>query len=192
MSTDFPKNHTALVVLDVISTAVAHIGEDSPLIKRLSSTLATARKAGIRVIHVTIHFREGYPEVNPRNRIYSRMLKAGILQSADLSIHSAVAPEPGDVVVTKTRTSAFSGTDLEVILRSQAISHLVLCGIPTSNAVLSTLLQAADKDYELTVLSDCCTDKEDVQHVLMSEVFPQWAEVITAEAWEKRVSEGVY
>lgn len=186
------KSHTAFVALDVQRAGVAYTGENPAFLKRLSDAIATARKAGMSVIHVMAHFREGYPEVNPHNRFYSGMLKSGMLQSADLSIHPAVAPQPAEVIVTKSRAGAFSGTDLEVILRSQAISHLVLCGITTSNAVLATLVEAAERDYELTVLSDCCADKEDVQHVLMTAIFPQWAEVITAEAWNKRVSEGSY
>ena len=93
-----------------------------------------------------------------------------------------------DIVVTKRRVSAFSGSDLEVVLRAQGISHLVLCGILTSGVVLSTLREAADKDYQLTVLADCCVDSdEEVQRVLLSKVFPRQAEVVTAEAWSARL-----
>ena len=191
MLVDSLKSHTALVVLDVQRAGIAYTGEDAALLNHLSSAVATARKAGISVIHVMAHYREGYPEVNPHNRFYSGMFKAGALQSADLSLHPAAAPQAGEVIVTKARSSAFSGSDLEVILRAQAISHLVLCGVITSNVVLSTLLAAADKDYELTVLSDCCADADkDVQHILMTKIFPQWAEVITTDAWNKRVNEG--
>ena len=69
----------------------------------------------------------------------------------------------------------------------------VLCGIATSGVVLSRVLEAADKDYELTVLSDCCADaEEDVQRILMNQVFPRYAEVITGEVWDKKVSEDGY
>jgi nicotinamidase-related amidase len=193
MSVDSLKSHTALVVMDVQRTTVAYTGEDQAFLKRLSNAIATARKAGMRVIHVTARFREGYPEVSPHNRFFSRGLAAGFLPSTDLEIHPAVAPQSGEVVVTKVRASAFSGSDFGVILRSQAISHLVLCGIATSGVVLSTVLEAADKDYELTVLSDCCADAdEDVQRVLMTKIFPRYAEVITVEAWDKKMSEGGY
>ncbi len=85
------------------------------------------------------------------------------------------------------------GSALEVILRSQTISHLVLFGIATSGVVLPTLLEAADKDYELTVLSDCCADAdEELQRVLMTRVFPRYARVTTGEVWDKKVSEGDY
>jgi nicotinamidase-related amidase len=105
-----------------------------------------------------------------------------------MEIHPAIAPQPTDIVVTKRRISAFSGSDLDVVLRAQDISHLVLCGIATSGVVLSTLREAADKDYQLTVLADCCVDSdEEVQHVLLSKVFPQQAEVIQAEVWATKL-----
>ena len=180
------KSQSALIMMDVQSAAFAYTGEDPAFLKRLSSAMTAARKASMRVIHVTSRFREGYPEVSPRNRLFSRGLAGGFLPSANLDIHPAVAPQPGEVIVTKVRASAFSGSDFEVILRSQAISHLILCGMATSGVVLSTVLEAADKDYELTVLSDCCADAdEEVQRVLITKIFPRYAEVSTTEEWEQ-------
>ena len=94
-------------------------------------------------------------------------------------------------MVTKRRVSAFSGSDLEVVLRAQDISHLALCGIATSGVVLSTLREAADKDYQLTVLADCCVDSdEEVQRVLLTKVFPRQAEVIEVAAWRTKLHPG--
>lgn len=187
------NNHSALLMMDIQPPALAYAGEDPAFLKRLGNALASARKAGIRVIHVAARFRTGYPEVSPRNRLFSRALAASLLPSIDINIHPAIAPQPGEVIVTKVRASAFSGSDLEIILRSQNISRLVLCGIATSGVVLSTLLEAADKDYELVVLSDCCADADkDVQRVLMTRIFPRYAEMITAEIWDKQVSEDGY
>ncbi len=58
--------------------------------------------------------------------------------------------------------------------------------------MLSTALEAADKDYELTVLSDCCADAdEEVQRVLLTKIFPRYTEVITVEEWEQKWSDSV-
>ena len=46
-----------------------------------------------------------------------------------------MAPEPGDIIVTKRRVSAFACSDLDVILRAGEIDHLVLTGIATSGVV---------------------------------------------------------
>jgi nicotinamidase-related amidase len=99
-------------------------------------------------------------------------------------VHPAVAPQPGDVLVTKRRVSAFTGSDLDVVLRARGTGHLVLTGIATSGVVLSTLRQAADMDYRLTVLADGCLDADpEVHQVLLGKVFPRQAEVTSIADW---------
>ena len=94
-------------------------------------------------------------------------------------------------MVVKKRVSAFSGSDLEVLLRSLDVTHLVLTGIATSGVVLSTLREAADKDYRLTVLADGCLDAdEEVHRVLIEKVFPRQAEVVSVDEWASRLSSG--
>jgi nicotinamidase-related amidase len=80
------------------------------------------------------------------------------VDGASAEVHEAIAPRSGEIVVTRPRVSTFSGGDLDVVLRARAIDLLVLTGIATSGAVLSTLRQAADLDYTLTVLADGCAD----------------------------------
>ncbi|MEU1950129.1 isochorismatase family protein, partial [Streptomyces sp. NPDC020125] len=94
-------------------------------------------------------------------------------------------PRPG---AAKKRVSAFAGSDLEMVLRARGITRLVLSGIATSGVVLSTLRQAADLDYRLTVLADGCADPdEEVHRVLTEKVFPRQAEVTTVEEWAAAV-----
>ncbi len=93
--------------------------------------------------------------------------------------------------MTKRRVSAFSGSDLEVVLRSLEVRSLTLAGIATSGVVLSTLRQAADLDFGLTVLRDCCLDPDDdVHRVLMEKVFPRQATVESAAQWVARLGPG--
>ena len=71
-----------------------------------------------------------------------------------------------------------------MLLRARGIDHLVLAGIATSGVVLSTLRQAADLDYRLTVLADGCLDGDpEVHRVLLHKVFPRQAEVTTIADW---------
>ena len=181
---------TALLVMDMQVGVVTRYAQMGDVLTPISTAIDAARAASIPVIYAMVAFRPGYPEISPRNKIF-----AGVKQRASSSapttsmeIHPAIAPQSTDIVVTKRRISAFSGSDLEVVLRSQDISHLVLCGIATSGVVLSTLREAADKDYQLTVLADCCVDSdEEVQRVLLSKVFPQQAEVVEASAWATKL-----
>lgn len=172
----------ALLVMDV-QQAVVDRYPDPAYLPRLGTAIKAARGAGLPVIYVTVGFRAGYPEVSPRNKMFGRLtLARGV--SAPNEIHSAVAPEDGDIVVTKRRVSAFAGSDLDVVLRAGGIEHLVLTGIATSGVVLSTLRQAADLDLGLTVLADGCLDADpEVHRVLVEKVFPQQAEVTTVADW---------
>lgn len=192
MSQERMSPQTALVVMDVQRMVVAtHTGNVQGVLDRLAKATEIARKAGLLVIYVMVRIREGHLEISPRNRVFSRILTTGVPPAAALEIHPAVAPGPGDVVVTKVRVSAFSGSDFEVILRSQNITHLVLSGLDTGGVVLSTVVEAADKDYELTVLSDACSDpNEEVHRVLMTRIFPRRAEVLTVDEWEQKVAGG--
>ncbi|MEU8289535.1 cysteine hydrolase [Streptomyces pseudogriseolus] len=105
-------------------------------------------------------------------------------------IHDEVAPQQGDVVVTKRRGSAFSGSDLDLVLRARDIDSLVLTGIATSAVVLSTLWHAVDLDFGLTVLADACLDTDpEVHRMLTEKLFPQWADVVTVEDWLKAVAQ---
>jgi nicotinamidase-related amidase len=59
-----------------------------------------------------------------------------------------------------------------------------MAGISTSGVVLSTLRQAADLDYRITVLADACADTDpEVHRVLTEKVFPRQARVTTADEW---------
>lgn len=178
---------TALLVMDMQEGIVNRYLQTSDLLTPVISSIDAARAASIPVIYVTVAFRPGYPEISPNNKMFAATRQRQASSSApmfSMEIHPAIAPQPTDIVVTKRRVSAFSGSDLELILRAQGISHLVLCGIATSGVVLSTLREAADKDYQLTVLADGCFDAdEEVQRVLLSKVFPRQAEVVQSEAW---------
>jgi nicotinamidase-related amidase len=177
----------ALLIMDVQNSIVERYGDSSgALLDQLAAAVAAARKASVPVIYVRVAFRDGAPEINPRNRMFSRLAGAGGMGEMDPStqVHPAVAPQPGDILITKKRVSAFAGSDLEVVLRSRGVDSLVLTGIATSGVVLSTLRQAADLDYELTVLRDGCADGDpEVHSVLLDKVFPRQANVTTAAEW---------
>jgi len=71
-----------------------------------------------------------------------------------------------------------------VVLRALDARSLVLTGIATSGVVLSTLRQAADLDFGLTVLEDACADRDlDVHRILMDKVFPRQAAVLSTDGW---------
>lgn len=179
---------TALLVMDVQVGIVSRVASDDGYLPRLREVIDSARAAGVPVVYVVVGFRAGYPEVSARNKSFAAIAAATpsrfTSDDPDARIHPAIGPLDADVVVTKKRVSAFAGSDLELVLRSLQADHLALTGIATSGVVLSTLRQAADLDFGLTVIADCCLDgDDDVHRVLTEKVFPRQADVVPAAEW---------
>ncbi|HEY3904275.1 MAG TPA: isochorismatase family cysteine hydrolase [Streptosporangiaceae bacterium] len=180
-------DRTALLVMDVQRGIVERFADDPGYLDRLATAITKARAAGLPVIYVTISFRHGHPEISARNKSFSAIMTGGGYTHDDPAtrVHPAVAPQQGDIVVIKRRVSAFTGSDLEVVLRGLGIGTLVLTGISTSGVVLSTLRQAADLDYQLVVLSDACLDLDsEVHRVLTEKIFPRQADVRATSDWQ--------
>jgi nicotinamidase-related amidase len=179
---------TALLVMDVQTGIVGMLPNARDLLQRVAQAIASARENKIRVIYVTVGFRQGAPEVSVNNKGVAAVKErlATVKMDEFTKVHPELAQQDGELTVMKRRLSAFSGSDLELVLRAFGIQHLVLTGISTSGVVLSTLREATDKDYRLTVLADCCADSdEEVHRVLITKIFPRHADVVTVDDWNK-------
>jgi nicotinamidase-related amidase len=177
------RRSSVMLVMDFQTLIVDnHAAGAEALLDRTAKLIAVARAAGMLVIYVVVGFRPGYPKVSDRNATFYGIKASGAFAvGAENKIHPAVAPLAEEIVVTKHRVSAFAGTDLGLMLRANGIETLILMGIVTSGVVLSTLRHAADADYRLLVVSDCCSDGDEEAHrVLLENVFPRQATITTA------------
>ena len=178
---------TALLLMDLQNAIIGMLGGNTSINEPIKIATKKARAAGMPIIYIVVKFREGFPEVSANNKSFSGLKAAGMPFTEGnpaVEIHETFKPEAGDIVVTKRRVGAFSGSDLDAVLRAQDINHIVLAGLATSGVVLSTVRLAADMDFKITVLSDCCADRDaEVHKVLIEKVFPGQAEVVTAEGW---------
>jgi len=178
------EQNTALLVLDMQSSVLQMLPDANNLLGNVSKAIAKAREQNSKVIYVILSFRPNAPEISPNNTGFMQF-KENIL-NIDLNewekIDERVAPLEDDIIIIRRRMSAFTGSDLEVVLRSLSITHLALAGFASRGVVLSTAREAADKDYKVTVLSDCCADTEaDVHKFLMEKVFIWGADVKTLQ-----------
>jgi nicotinamidase-related amidase len=71
-------------------------------------------------------------------------------------IVAPLAPLSGEPIVVKRRYTAFTTTDLDLLLRTLGAKHLYLTGVNTNNCILSHAFEAFNRDYGVTVLADCC------------------------------------
>jgi nicotinamidase-related amidase len=185
---------TSVLAMDCQAGIVSiYAKQETDFLPRAASILKAARAAGMTVIHVQVGFRPGLPEVSSRNKQFASVRtspeRLSLFQGAAGAIHPELGPEPDDIVVVKHRISAFTGTDLGMILRAKEIETLVLFGIATSGVVLSTLLDAVDEDYKTFVIADCCIDQDaELHRALVGKLFPKRGDVMTAEEFVKSVT----
>ncbi len=180
----FDPAHTAMLSMDLQTGLVSIYTRNDDLVTRAAELLQNGRDAGMTIIHVRVGFRPDLPEVHRRNIVMGPIKDSPSHQQLFMgpasSIHPAVSPQEGDLVVRKSRVNAFVGTDLALLLRARDIDTLVLFGIATGGVVLSTLLAAADFDYRLFVVKDCCADLDESVHTcLIERVFPRCATVVS-------------
>ena len=175
---------TALLVMDYQPGILGRVGDPDALLARMARAIAHARNLGFHLGYVRVAFEDAdYDHIPPSNKGFSALAGTRQMKASDpaSAVHPAVAPARDDIVVRKTRVGAFSTTDLDERLRGRGVDALVLAGISTSGVVLSTLRDAADRDYRLFVLADCCADLDpQVHEMLMTKVFPRQADVITS------------
>lgn len=176
----------AVLSMDLQAGIVSAYAKDrDPFLARVNAVLQSARQCGATVVHVTVGFRPGMPEINPRNPLFSG-IKASperrrMFEGEAAAIDPAITRQDGDIVVRKSRVSAFTGTDLDMVLRARSIDTLIVCGIATSGVVLSTVLHASDADYRMLVVEDCCTDRDEALHrSLMDKIFSSRATIVSA------------
>lgn len=177
-------NQTALLIMDV-QPPVADLGGPT-LLERVAECASAARAAGVAVIYVKVGFRPGYPEIGPRaNAMLTTITEVGaFVDGASTEVHEAIAPQSGEIVVTRPRVSAFAGGDLDV---GAASSSYRLARPHRELHERSRPVHAASSrrpQLALTVLSDGCADPDDEVHrVLTEKVFPSQARVVTVQEW---------
>jgi nicotinamidase-related amidase len=148
---------TAALFMDFTPLSVSDFALDGEAaVARASEVLDTCRVKDVRVVHVLPGLRQNLQTLWPMGEP-----------------HPAVAPRDGEIVVAKSRIGAFSTTGLDVLLRSEGRTTLVLSGIATSGVVLSTARMAFDLGYRIVVVEDACSDADRAVHdALVRQVHP--------------------
>lgn len=178
---------TALVLLDFQPVVVSAVNDvTGTLLSKAQLALSWARANELRVAHVRVAFTPAdFAAIPEQNRTFwayrdgKTMLVDGEPQNEFVD---TMMPIAGEIVARKTRFGAFSTTRLKADLRDAGVDSLVLAGLTTSGAVLSTLRDAADQDFRLYALRDVMADIDpQVHRLLVDNVFPDHAEVITTD-----------
>ncbi|PYN87442.1 MAG: cysteine hydrolase [Candidatus Rokuibacteriota bacterium] len=170
----FEPTTTALVVIDMQRDFIERggfgeaLGNDvsrlAAIVPTVRDLLAWARAHRLRVVHTREGHRPDLADCPPAKRLRGRpSLRIGdagpmgrvlVDGQPGNDIVPVLAPRAGETVIVKPGKGAFYATKLDVLLRSQRITHLILAGVTTEVCVQTTMREANDRGYDCLLVED--------------------------------------
>ncbi|WP_395815677.1 cysteine hydrolase family protein [Devosia sp.] len=168
---DVPKHDTAVLVVDMQrafmsdTDSLGRSGLDmSPLraaIPGCVKLVNLARASGVPVIFTRYVYMPGMVDfgalhgVAPEARLASNSLGFG---TEEIELIPELGARPDEVVIDKSRPSAFYGTRLEPVLTGMGVRNLIICGVTTNICVETTARDAGQRDYGTYVIKDAVAE----------------------------------
>ena len=177
--------HAALLVVDMQRDFCAPggafdaLGVDltmyPPMIPRLARLLDGARAARVPVVFIQMTaLPDGASDSPAQIRFNMRLhlashgahdpMRYGAEGTEGYRIIPELAPRDGELVVKKYRSSAFWGTNLDLLLRANGVRSVLMTGGTTEGCVESTARDAMFNDYYVVVVEDCVASDDPAQH----------------------------
>lgn len=159
------RDSTALVVVDMtndfLEPGVPQFCAAGPeVIPRLADLIDVCRRAGVLVLYTSHMHRADGSDMGRMAESFSYLVDSDrrpitmIEGTRGVEVVDALAPAPGEIVIRKSRYSAFYNTDLETVLRTKGITTLIIGGVATNFCCESTARDATFRDYRVIFLSD--------------------------------------
>jgi len=175
---EIDRSRAAIVVVDMqnafasagglLDLAGVDISGAAAVTQSITGLLPAARACGVPVVYLQTGYKPdlsnggGERSPNPRKETALCLMRARpelrgqllVEGTWDFQIVDKLAPQPGDLVVLKTRYSGFAGTTLDASLRVRGIQYLFFVGIATNVCVESTLRDAYFQEYWPLLVTD--------------------------------------
>lgn len=124
--------------------------------------LDACRRVGVRPIHVKIEsLTKDGADVGRLHKRHHFYVTPGSPWGAFLE---PVAPRAGEIVLTKTCSNAFVGTNLDRVLRNLGVEQVIVVGFYTDQCIESAARDAADLGYDVTLVADACAALTQAAH----------------------------
>ena len=189
----FAPARAALINVDMQNCFVEGTPLASPdglvLTDRINRLAEVCRDAGMLVVHTRGWMRPDGSNLGVMGEIVPPFLVDLYTEGADAAeLHSSLVVDDRDVILNKPRYGGFSGTDLEMVLRSRGVDTVIISGIATNVCCDTTAREAAQRDFRVFFLSDGTATKEmagvpadELQRATCASLAMVFAQVITVD-----------
>jgi nicotinamidase-related amidase len=178
-------SHTALLIIDMqrdfccAGGSFDRLGVDlsmyPPVIDRIGGLLEGARQSGVLPVFIQMTVLPNRASESPAQIRFNLRLHDGHHEQAEPLAYTVdgsegqrfvpgLEPQDGELVVKKYRSSAFWGTNLALLLRSNGIKSVVVSGCTTEGCVESTARDAMFSDYYVVLATDAVGSDDRKQH----------------------------
>jgi len=124
------------------------------VIPKILEVLAEFRKRSLPVFHILrVHRADGSDVEITRQELF-RSSPFAVEGTPGAAVIDELAPRSGEYVLTKTRMSAFIGTELDLMLRTLGVTRLYVCGIQTPNCIRTTVFDGIAYNYPVVLIGD--------------------------------------
>jgi nicotinamidase-related amidase len=163
---------TALVLIDLTNDFVhpegkaakvggRDVGHAQRVVPVAAALAAAARAAGVTVVHC---LHTTLPDGGADSPVWRDARSRAAYSAPDIGLDGTwgqavvdeLMPCAGDHLVKKYRYGAFTGTSLELLLRSLGHDSVVCCGVSTNVCVDTTAREAFAREFYVTIAGDAC------------------------------------
>jgi nicotinamidase-related amidase len=152
----------------------------------LTNAVEIARERSLPVIYANDNFGAWDGDAN---RLVRRAL-----EGPGGDVLEAVVPTDEDAFVVKPRYSAFDLTPLELVLADLEAERLLLVGTATEMCVAQTAIDARERGFKVTVITDACAtvdpDLERIALRYLEDVTGTWLVTSIEQAFEVPLATG--
>ncbi len=149
----------ALLIIDmqndfVLDGKPLRVAGAGTVIPKIQVVLAEFRKRSLPVFHILrVHRPDGSDVEIIRQELFRKQPFA-VAGTRGAAVIDELSPLEGEYVLTKTRMSAFIGTELDLMLRTLCVTNLVVCGIQTPNCIRTTIFDGIAYNYLVVLVDD--------------------------------------
>ena len=156
-------------------------------IRNAAQILQVCRDKNMTIAHTKIEAKtKDCRDVGKNHRLHGHLLPVG---SEWAKFYKEVEPIEGEIVMSKTCSSFFTGTSIDRVLRYIGIENVIVVGFYTEQCISSTAREACDHGYYVYVVADAtATSTQSVHDSELAALSDRYAKIVNTQGMLKRLT----